>query len=413
MMRSLFSGVSGLKNHQVRMDVIGNNIANVNTLGFKAGRVTFKEGFAQLLEGASSPSEGQGGTNPRQLGLGMQIGSMDTIFTQGNLETTGALTDLAIQGDAFFVVSRGNENMYTRAGNFELDADGRLVSSTNGYRVQGRMAVDGALTQSVGDLRLPVGQQSRASATSLASIGGNLNASAEIGTQVESAITVYDNQGSQHELKVVFEKSAANEWTLTVDESELGGTVSMNGSNVLTFDPDTGLLTAPSSDPTISFTPTGATAAVDITLQLGAGHVAGLTQYAGTTSAALQEQDGHTAGTLQGFSIDRTGTILGAFSNGTSMVLGQIAMASFNNPGGLTRSGDNLYSISGNSGAPQVEFASENSASSIASGALEMSNVDLTQEFTNMIVAQRGFQANSRVITSTDEMLQEVVNLKR
>ena len=413
MMRSLFAGVSGLKNHQVRMDVIGNNISNVNTLGFKAGRVTFKEGFAQLLQGAAGPTEGQGGTNPRQLGLGAQIGSVDTIFTQGNRETTGVLTDLAIEGDGFFIVSRGNENFYSRAGNFELDADGRLVSSTNGFRVQGRMAVDGVLSQSLGEVRLPVGQQSKAAATTMTAVAGNLDAMAEVGTQVESGITVYDNQGGRHELKVVFERTADNEWTLTVDEAQLGGTVNVTGGTALAFDPDTGLLTSPTDDPVISFTPAGATLPLEIDLRLGAGQLDGLTQFAGMTNTVLNEQDGHMAGTLQGFSIDRTGQIVGAFSNGTSMVLGQIAMASFNNPGGLMRSGDNLYAISANSGEPQVEFATENSASSIASGALEMSNVDLTQEFTNMIVAQRGFQANSRVITGTDEMLQEVVNLKR
>jgi len=143
MMRSLFSGVSGLRNHQVRMDVIGNNISNVNTIGFKKGRVTFKEGFAQLLQGASRPPGDLGGINPIQVGLGMQIGSVDMMFSQGNLESTGLTTDLAIQGDSFFVVKKGTQNYYTRSGNFQLDADGRLVSPANGFVVQGRVAVNG------------------------------------------------------------------------------------------------------------------------------------------------------------------------------------------------------------------------------------------------------------------------------
>src|SRR5690606_9535921 len=167
------------------------------------------------------------------------------------------------------------------------------------------------------------------------------------------------------------------------------------------------------TNPTLSFTPDGGTSQMNVEIDFGAGTLTGLTQFAGNSSAGFQEQDGYMAGTLQSFSVDRTGTIIGSFSNGNSLVIGQIALASFNNPEGLVRGGDNLYSISANSGEAQIGYASDDSTSSIASGALEMSNVDLTQEFTNMIVAQRGFQANGRVITTTDEMLQEVVNLKR
>jgi flagellar hook protein FlgE len=423
MMRSLFSGVAGLKNHQVRMDVIGNNVANVNTVAFKAGRVTFKEGFSQLVEGASRPQPGQGGVSPRQIGLGMQVGSVDTIFSQGNLETTGVLTDLAIQGDAFFIVTRGNENFYTRAGNFQLDGEGRLVSATNGFRVQGRMAENGILGQAVGDVRIPIGQQTSAAGTTRVSAGGNLNASAAIGAEVETSISVYDSQGSRHQLRIVLTKTAPNSWEWQADPASLGlapGQIlddnlldGIDGGGTLTFDDQTGLLTSPSSPPEIRFTPPGGGAGLVIDLDFGSGSLNGLTQFAGMSSAALQEQNGYMAGTLQSFSIDRTGTITGSFSNGNAMILGQIGMVSFNNPGGLMRSGDNLYSISANSGDPQLTFASDSSRSTIASGALEMSNVDLTQEFTNMIVAQRGFQANGRVITSTDEMLQEVVNLKR
>ena len=164
MMRSLFAGVSGLRNHQVRMDVIGNNIANVNTVAFKAGRVTFKEGFAQLLQGASRPPGDHGGINPIQVGLGMQIGSIDQMFTQGNIETTGVNTDLAIQGDSFFVVAKGNQHFYTRSGNFQMDADGRLVASTNGFVVQGKMAVNGILQDGITDIVLPFGQKTPARA---------------------------------------------------------------------------------------------------------------------------------------------------------------------------------------------------------------------------------------------------------
>jgi len=424
MMRSLFSGVAGLKNHQVRMDVIGNNIANVNTVAFKSGRVTFKEGFAQLLQGASRPQDGQGGTNARQVGLGMQVASVDTIFTQGNLETTGVTTDLAIQGDAFFVVSRGDQDFYTRAGNFQLDAEGRLVSGTSGFRLQGRMATNGVLSQTVGDIRIPAGLQAPAKATTLATIGGNLDANAELGAAgaIETTVTVYDSQGGKHELKVTLTRTDDNTWTWTADPAALGlpaNAITDNdgdaiiGGGTLVFDAETGLLTSPATNPTLSFTPDGGTSQMNVEIDFGAGTLTGLTQFAGNSSAGFQEQDGYMAGTLESFSVDRTGTITGGFSNGNSLVIGQIALASFNNPEGLVRSGDNLYAISPNSGEAQVGFATESGSATIASGALEMSNVDLTQEFTNMIVAQRGFQANGRVITTTDEMLQEVVNLKR
>ena len=371
MMRSLFSAVSGLKNHQVRMEVIGNNVANVNTVAFKSGRVTFKEGFAQMLSGATRPPATQGGLNPRQVGLGMQVASIDTNFSQGNLETTGVSTDLAIQGDAFFMVSRGAETSYTRAGNFAVDGAGRLVSSTNGYRVQGRMASGGVLSQTLSDITLPTGQQTPAAQTSTVTVGANLNAAAAIGatSAVDTSITVYDSQGTQHELKVTFTKTAANTWSWAVDPTAMGlaaGAVTDNngdaivGGGTLTFSAANGLLTAPMTNPTLTFTPVGGASAMTLTLDFGAGGVTGLTQFAGISSASMIDQDGFSAGTLQNYTINLTGTIVGGFSNGNSMVLGQLALASFNNPGGLVRTGDNNYAMSANSGEPQIAFASDN-----------------------------------------------------
>lgn len=446
MMRSLFAGVSGLRNHQVRMDVIGNNVANVNTVAFKAGRVTFKEGFAQLLQGASRPPGDHGGINPIQVGLGMQIGSIDQMFTQGNIETTGVNTDLAIQGDSFFVVAKGNQHFYTRSGNFQLDADGRLVSPTNGFVVQGRMATDGVLQDGITDIRLPFGQKTPARATSEVSLAGNLDASAtplvidastdpptvadasfdpldpanaailaDPGNRksiVQTSITAYDSLGAKHEMKLVLWKVAENEWAWKVDDRDLDtgdAGVTIEGDQTFTFG-DGGFIDG-TPMPTIRFTPSGAQE-VAISLKPGSG-TTGLSHFAASSTAVLRDQDGYTMGTLQGFSIDRTGTITGAFTNGINVTLGQIVLADFNNPGGLLRVGDNMYGVSGNSGGAVLGFALEGSQSFISSGALEMSNVDLAQEFTNMIISQRGFQANSRVITNSDEMLQEVVNLKR
>src|ERR1041384_796650 len=178
MPRALSSAVSGLRNQQTRMDVIGNNVSNVNTVAFKAGRVTFKEGFAQLMSSSRRPDASTGGTNPVQIGLGSQIGSIDTMFTQGNLETTGNNTDLAIQGSSFFMLKKGAQSFYSRAGNFQIDAAGSLVSGVDGYTVQGRMAVNGELTDSVTGLKIPLGQAAPANATSKVTIAGNLDASA-------------------------------------------------------------------------------------------------------------------------------------------------------------------------------------------------------------------------------------------
>lgn len=415
MMRSLFSGVSGLRNHQIRMDVIGNNIANVNTVGYKASRVTFEEAFAQLLQGASRPpgdsSNVSGGVNPVQVGLGMNIGSIDLLFTQGNIEATGVNTDLAIQGDSFFVVSDGSSNRYTRSGNFQLDANGRLVASTNGYVVQGKLAEDGILTDTIQDIKLPFGQKSAAQATTAIALAGNLDAEAQVGDVRETTITVFDAMGARDEVTVTFTKASGTTWDYSMAVAD--GTIVSGDTGTLTFDNE-GRLTTPVPAVPFIFTPASGAANVEIEVDWGTeDSISGLSQFAAPSTAVLKEQDGYTMGDLERFSIDQTGTITGAFTNGVTLTLGQIVMADFNNPAGLIRSGDNMYAVSANSGSSVLGFSGEGSQSAITSGALEMSNVDLAQEFTSMITAQRGFQSNARVITTSDEMLQEVVQLKR
>ncbi|MDH3222769.1 MAG: flagellar hook protein FlgE [Gemmatimonadota bacterium] len=415
MLRSLFSGVAGLRNHQVKMDVIGNNIANVNTVGYKSSRVTFEENFAQLLQGASRPPGNTnsvgGGTNPVQVGLGMSVGSIDLNFIQGNLEVTGVNTDVALEGDSLFVVSDGEANYFTRSGNFQLDAQGHLVASTNGFLVQGRLAVDGQLTDTITDIRLPFGQKAAARATTEAVLAGNLDAEAAIGEVRETTISVNDAMGAQEDLTISFTKTSATTWDYSISVD--GGAVVSGNTGTLTFDGE-GRLAAPV--PTAPFVYTPASGATDVTIDIDFGapaSITGLSQFAAPSSAVLREQDGYTMGDLERFSIDNTGTITGAFSNGVTLTLAQLALADFNNPAGLLRIGDNMYTVSANSGAPVLGFASEGSRSTVTSGALEMSNVDLANEFTNMITAQRGFQSNARVITTSDEMLQELVSLKR
>lgn len=446
MLRSLFSGVTGLRNHQLRLDVIGNNVANVNTTAFKSGRVAFKEGFAQLVSGATRPPGDQGGVNPVQVGLGSQVASVDTLFSQGNVETTGLGTDMAIQGDSFFVVAKGNQFFYTRAGNFQLDADGRLVSPSNGFVVQGRVAINGVFQDGIRDIALPFGQKTAALATTNVTLAGNVDAAAQVFDQGTAAtldpldpdqravtgnsksykdvsITVFDSLGEEHELKVVLYKTGPSEWSWQIDPQGMdidntfgtGGIQIDQGTNPFVFNDDGTMDVNPATfvPPRITFRPNSGAEDVTITIDPRGNGVNGLTQFAGTHNSVLRDQNGYTSGTLQNFSIDRTGTIVGAFTNGTTEPLGQIVLGDFNNPSGLLRVGDNMYSTSGNSGSPVYGFALEGSQSEIVSGALEMSNVDLAQEFTSMIVAERGYQANSRVITTSDRLLEELVSLKR
>ncbi len=679
MMQSLYAGVSGLRNHLTRMDVIGNNIANVNTIGFKAGRVTFKEAMAALLRGTTRPSADKGGVNPMQIGLGMAIGSIDNLFTQGSLETTGILTDLALQGDGFFVLRDGEKSYYSRAGAFRVDSLGRLVNP-DGLIVQGRMAdalgVIGSGT-AVGDITLPFGQKTAAKATSeigftcnldsrenpLGSIfdsasllatedgsndmnglyangnagstlslipgdtvtvqigttsetytyvdadsgatsddfhtinnliaelnsdysgtitasidsdgainitngsggditititssnatlqaalgagstiadgeshltdqfshtatgsdllvnlrdsegnnlglatsddistsgsiggtgigassftvtatstltdlstaiqnafnnsvpaGGNTIAevsidsdgSIKVGTvagapaQITSvivncsgkslfntamtymqtqqptsishstSITVYDSQGGTHVLTFTFTKDATadNSWNWTVSVEE-PATVISGYSGKIEFNTD-GSLKSFSYDTGSSFKfdpGTGADSPVEITLDPGEiGGFNGITQFASTSTTIASNQDGYGMGTLDSITISEEGTIVGSFTNGVLRTLAQISLASFNNPEGLLKAGDNLYEETTNSGLPLIGTAGTTVHATISSGALEMSNVDLAQEFVNMIVAQRGFQANARIITTSDDMLRELVSLKR
>jgi flagellar hook protein FlgE len=441
MLRSLTAAIAGLKNQQTKMDVIGNNISNVNTVAFKSGRVTFKEGFAQALSSATRPNGETGGTDPVQVGLGSQIGSVDTMFTQGSLETTGNNTDLAIQGDSFFVVKKGAQSLYTRAGNFQLDANGNLVSGTDGFRVQGRMATNGKLSDMESDIKIPIGQIAPANPTTKVTISGNIDASAGVfdkgsattldaldpaqralpqneGSFKDMTITVYDSLGTKHDLKMVMWKTGTNSWDWKFDPSGMAittppGITEVAGTHPIKFAADGTVDTSGGFlPPQIKFSPSSGANDVTIDIDLGSG-VNGLSQFAGSSNAVMRDQDGFGNGTLQSYSIDATGTIVGSFTNGTTTTLGQIALADFNNPTGLERVGDNMYGVTPNSGAAILGYAGEGATSTIASGMLEESNVDLAREFTDMIVAQRGFQASGRVITTSDQMLQDLVQLKQ
>ncbi|MCK4632003.1 MAG: flagellar hook-basal body complex protein [candidate division Zixibacteria bacterium] len=658
MMASLFAGVSGLKNHQVKLNVIGNNIANVNTIGFKSSRVNFQEALIQTFKGAGRPSDITGGTNPIQLGLGMKVASVDTLFAQGGLETTGQITDLAIQGSGFFVLGDGNDNrFYTRAGAFGFDANSALVDPATGLYVMGKMANATGIIPSLattGPITLPFGQQDPASATSVVTLANNLDATAsdstarlisagtsnvlnisgiasegvggrhtitvtgnqsttgsftgahiggpgalalstdlttmgvtvfndfsltvdgsssqlvtglsgtstmedlinainqiagitaelaagEImitrdkagadssynfassdsvannitnlifgvavgagnrlgsaaadggtpgtahtyvatdsfvptrgtgpasgpkvtsldlvinstsglvtglsglgGTGVEittgvgglaaagvgnelivdtsdtvhsMSIQIYDSQGGKHTLAVEFFKSLVqNRWEWTV--STLGDEIiSAGGSGYIAFNPDGSLNSFDYNGGTSSVVINPNNGAENIDFALNAGTFSefdGMTGFAsGRHTASIVRQDGYGLGILEKIAIDGNANISGIFSNGVTRVLAQLVLADFSNKAGLRRAGRSMYPVSPNSGSALEGVAGATIAATVSSGALEASSVDIAQEFTSMITAQRGFQANARIITTSDSMLDELVNIKR
>lgn len=440
MMRSLFAGVSGLQNHQTRMDVVGNNIANVNTYGFKRGRVTFQDMISQSLSGAAKPREDRGGINPQQVGLGMMVASIDTIQNQGALQVTGVNTDLAIQGQGFFIEKRGDNSFYSRNGAFTLDKDGYMVNPANGYKVQGWMGTMNETGESVintssqiEDVIVPVNGKDPARATENTTFFCNLKKTDDTH---QADIKVYDAAGIPRQLRTTFNRTGVNQWNMTVEMPEATeGSVSVSagdpvvGGGVNTFQltfNDAGSLISVSDGtntqtegtlrPNVTFTYPGTEGEVTQTINLTLGQVGlydGITQFESPSTTKAIEQDGYTMGMLEGFSIDDNGQITGVFTNGNRKTLAQVALAKFANPGGLEKAGDTLFTVSNNSGAANIGPASAEGRGSLKAGTLEMSNVDLSEQFTDMIITQRGFQSNARTITTADQMLQEVIALKR
>ncbi len=547
MMRSLFAGVSGLKNQQRKMDVIANNIANVNSIGFKASRINFAQEFGQILNYAKQSVSGAI-LNPLEIGLGVKTSNVSKIFTQGILQNTGISTDLAIQGDGFFIVGDGSKQFYTRAGNFYFDEQGRLQTPA-GHFVKGWLAdATGVIPEgaTLEDIIVDPSMISPAKATTKVNIAGNLDARAfpvkevwsaskvltvastgEIATEttdlndltqtstplvdgdtivisgtnpdgtevnatftygagndgttiqdllnvinsnfngatatldsgiikisdngygdsqltlalaqgdsntgvidlpsfinsavgetpkVTTSIIVYDSLGSAHTLNLTFIKTENDsEWKF---QTSLDGqeTILQGGSGTIKFRPDGSLETVlyDQAESNLVFDPQNGAEQVSIALNFQEDNpLAGLTSYDSNSSITLPFQDGYTFGKLATISFDESGQIFGQFTNGQSQLLGQIALANFTNIGGLIQAGNSLFEASQAAGEPFIGKAGADISSTIVSGALENSNVDLAQEFSEMIIAQRAFQANARVITVSDQIFNEVVQLKR
>jgi flagellar hook protein FlgE len=405
--------LSGLTASSTALSAIANNLANLNTVGYKESRATFRDLFYQTL-GTS------GSGNPIQIGAGAAVGSISTTFSPGSVESSGVPTDVAIMGDGFFVVQNDGITEYTRAGNFQVDPNG-LLRTEDGQLVMGYPAHDGQLVSNgaLSSLQLGKGQISPPAATSSVQARTNLDATADVGDTFSTHITIYDSLGATHVVNLQFTKAAQNSWNyqvaLPAADTGATGTTAILKSGALTFDGN-GHLTVPAANVT-GIAVTGlANGAADMTFdwnlydENGSGLV---TQMAAASNTASTSQDGFASGTLLDFAIGADGVIQGSFSNDKTMVLGQIALANFANVQGLTRTGKNNFAATLASGAAVVGTPGAGGRGTLAGGALELSNVDIAKEFAQMILAQRGFQANARAITTFDEITQDTINLKR
>lgn len=420
MMRSLFSGISGLKNHQTRMDVIGNNIANVNTTAFKGSRVTFQDMLSQNLAGASGPQGNLGGVNPQQIGLGMTMAGIDRNFTNGNVQSTGANNDLCLTGGGFFMLTDGANTYYTRDGSFRFDATGNYVNG-GGLHVQGWMADDSGNVNTNGptqNIVVPYGQTMEAKATTEIKYSGNLSADDVIGEKKPISFTVYDEVGVAHKVSGILEKTAAvpsgnTTWTFTPEPTDSTGADVTGGPIDIVFD-NTGKVTGTPIDSITLKQSTGSNPNAGIAPVTFKLDFTKFTGYGGdaTETKTSYENDGYTAGELKSVQTDKNGNITGTFSNDQKKVLARVALSTFTNPEGLESAGSNLYTESNNSGMPTVTPPGTG-GTGITPSALEMSNVNMSEQFSDMIITQRGFQSNSKIITVSDEMLETLVNLKR
>ncbi len=411
-MSSILTAASALRNHQSYMDVVANNIANMNTIGFKSSRLIFADLLSRTLSPGAGPAENNGGINPRQIGLGVTLGSITTLMTQGILQNTGRPQDLAITGAGFFVYHDGFQPIYSRDGALGVDAQGYLVSLNTGLRIQGwEAAEDGTVNtaEPLGGIQIPIGAPMAAVATTVIQMAGNLNASTPDGESIATTAQFYDSLGALHTFTLTFTKSGANAWSVSLDTDD--ATVNLGAPQPATvrFDENGQLVDPPDGQITFAGTLTNGAADVNITLEIGK---IGQLESSGMDNLYVVDQNGRAAGQMMDFSINETGEIVAVYTNGLRRVLGQLALAEFANPSGLTKSGQNGYLQSANSGDPQIVTA-DGSRNVISAGFLEMSNVDLTLEFSEMIRAQRGFQANSRVVTTSDAMIEELVNLVR
>jgi flagellar hook protein FlgE len=422
---SLYTGASGLTAHGDALSVVGDNIANANTIGYKSSRANFEDVLANSVGGVGN-----------DIGLGSKLAQVQKILTQGTLLGTGVATDLAIKGDGYFAVKGSAAGLqgqfYTRAGQFILDKDGYMVNSDE-LKVQGYVIdqTTGTLVKSVTDVKVENSSMPPV-ATTTSQIAGNLDSTTSTPAQAftvgaggdwagvgygpedasnfSSSMTVYDSLGNDHSATVYFRNDGATgwSWSAMVDGGEVGGTAGVMreiGSGAITFDTAGAIATGGTG--TLATTFTGA-AASSINIDL-----TNVTQYASQSTVTYLDQNGYGSGSLSGISIGSDGIVTGVFSNGQQRTVAQVLLADFSSPDAMQRIGGNLYIETQKSGTALVGEAASGGRGVISAGALEQSNVDLAQQFVDMIAFQRGFQSNSKTVQTADQMLQTLIGLKR
>lgn len=416
-MNTAFStALSGLAGDSTAIDTISNDLANLNTTGYKATEVQFSDLMSEQLGDAS----GSGA-------MGMGIGQLNAVtnYTQGTLQTTNGPTDAAIQGNGFFVVTnQSNQTLYTRDGSFQVNSSGQLADAS-GDLVQGWSATNGVVNTSsaTGAISVPLGATIPATATTTMSLGLNLDSTPSTNgtaSTFSAPIQVFDSQGTSHNLTATFTNTGTNTWsyTVTIPPTDLsaGGAAPVTvGSGNLTFN-SSGQLTTPAAaaGPQAISVKGLSDGAADMSINwslYGASGTPNITQFAEASAVSATTQNGSTAGQLSQVSLQSGGLLVANYSNGQKLTIGQLAVASISNPESLTSAGNNNLAASATTATPSIGAANTGSRGQIVAGALESSTVDIATEFTNLLTFERGYQANSRVITTADQLVQDTLNL--
>jgi flagellar hook protein FlgE len=404
------TALSALTADSTAIDVVGNNLANLNTTGFKASMIDFSDLMSQQI--GTGSGDGQ---------VGMGVGQISAVqnFSQGSITATGGALDAAIQGNGFFVVTDSNNNqLYTRDGTFQLDANGNLLTAT-GQNVQGWTAANGAVNTNgaVGNITIPVGSVIAPTATQNMSMNVNLDSSTATGGTFSTPIQVYDSLGTAHTLTVTYTQTSANNWgyTVTIPAADLaaGGNTTL-ATGTLAFSAS-GALTSPAAGSPIAIPINGladGAAALNINYNLyNSAGTPNITQYAQTSGMSSPVQDGNAAGQISQVSIQNDGLIVANYTNGQQVTLGQLAVASIANPTSLIQVGNNNLQASAATAQAAIGAAGTGGRGQIEGGSLESSNTDMAAEFTQLLTYERSYQAASRVITTSDQLTQETVNL--
>ncbi len=421
LLTALHTGVSGLRSYGDSLQVISDNIANVNTPAFKAARAEFADLISQTINGSAGRS---------QLGRGVQLAGITTSFEQGSLANTDRLTDLAINGNGFFLVQKDNQQLYTRNGQLTLNNQGQLVNSQGMNLIGYQYGPDGRALGTLGPLQFANSQLSP-QMTGDVKVHANLNSSSPVTTfdptdaigtsNFSTALSVYDSLGNSHTMHIYFNKTGDNAWAWhgLMDGSEvMGGTpgeaMELAGGT-LTFTANGALQAATTDQSSFNFTGNPQAISFDFGSAIadGGNGLTGSTQFASPNFINSQSQDGLPAGSLTSVAVDGKGIVSGVYSNGRTIPIGQIALANFPNLNGLYKTGSGLYQETLGSGVPVIGQPDSGGLGTISAYSLELSNVDLAKEFVDMISTQRAYQANSRVITVGDQLLSELINIVR